>query len=446
MDSKSSPSRRRDGTRRPTPELAEAGGGDLPHYLGHRQRLRERFLNGGRDALPDYELLELLLFMAIPRVDTKPLAKDLLDRFGSFGDLIAAPIERLREEKLSENTIAALKVVEAAALRLGFAARDRGLGIGPLDVLVNDRIAARIEAAAVAAADPITVEVPLDPGPNRVVTRLYAEDRTLFAEGPSLDLRRPGDRVPPAGAGRLVVLAIGVDRYANETLNLRFAVADARSVAEMLRAGGRGLFDEVSVTLLTDGQATRRGMLEAMAAAAARTAPGDTFAFYVAGHGVLTEPDRRFLFLPADVSDTSSWEALRRAALDEDALVSALARIRARDGFLFVDTCYAGKIAVDSLAAIGNETGRFLLTASTSVQQALDSYDGRNGVFAYAVLEGLRGRAAVDAEGRVSALALGEWVTRRVPQLAAEKQHNQNAVFRTAQRDLRSFPLAAVAR
>ncbi len=118
MDSKSSRSRRKGGTRPPTPELAEAGGEDLPHYLGHRQRLRERFLNGGRDALPDYELLELLLFMAIPRVDTKPLAKELIDKFGSFGDLIAAPVQKLRDEKVSENTIAALKVVEAAALRL----------------------------------------------------------------------------------------------------------------------------------------------------------------------------------------------------------------------------------------------------------------------------------------------------------------------------------------
>jgi hypothetical protein len=331
---------------------------------------------------------------------------------------------------------------EAAALRLGFTARDRGLGIGPLDVMVNDRIAARIEAAR----GETTVEVPLDPGPNRIVTRLYAEDRTLFAEGPSLDLRRPGDRVPPPDAGRLVVLAVGVDQYADPRLNLRFAVADARGVAEALRAAGRGLFREVSVTLLTDAEATRRGVLEALAAVAARTVPSDTLVVYLAGHGVLSQPDRRFLFLPSDVRDTSDWGALRRATIDDEALVAAIARIRARDGFLFVDTCYAGQIAVDSLAAIGNETGRFLLTASTSVQEALDSYDGRNGVFAHAVLEGLSGRAAVDAEGRVSALALGEWVTRRVPQLAAEKRHSQNAVFRTAQRDLRSFPLAAVAR
>ena len=118
MASKSSPSRRKDGTRRPTAELAEASGESLPHYHGHRQRLRERFLNGGRDALPDYELLELLLFMAIPRIDTKPLAKSLIDEFGSFADLIAAPVETLRQKDVSENTIAALKVVETSALRL----------------------------------------------------------------------------------------------------------------------------------------------------------------------------------------------------------------------------------------------------------------------------------------------------------------------------------------
>jgi len=100
---------------------------------------------------------------------------------------------------------------------------------------------------------------------------------------------------------------------------------------------------------------------------------------------------------------------------------------------------------MDQLSALGNETGRFLLAASSSVQEALDSYDDRNGVFAYALREGLQGRAAVDGEGRVSALALGEWVMRRVPQLAAEKRHRQDAVFRT-QRDLRSFPMAQVRR
>jgi hypothetical protein len=330
----------------------------------------------------------------------------------------------------------------ATALRLGLVTEDRGLGLGPLDVVVNDRIALRGTPGAGAAS----IEVPLDPGPNRITTRLYAEDRSLFAEGPELELLREGEAAPPPDAGRLHVLAIGVDRYANPELNLRFAVADARTVAETLRSAGNGLFRDVQVTLLTDAEASRAGVLAALETLAERARPEDTFVLYIAGHGLRTEPDRRFLFLPADVRDVSSLAALRGQALDDETLVGAIARIRARDGFLFIDTCHAGQLTVDSLSALGNETGRFLLAASTSVQEALDSYDDRNGLFAFAVREGLGGRAAVDGEGRVSALALGEWVTRRVPQLAAEKRHRQDAVFRTAQRDLRSFPLARVAR
>src|SRR5215510_12797126 len=113
MASRSSPSRPKDGTRRRISELSDSGGESLPHYYGHRQRLRERFLEGGRDALADYELLELLLFMAIPRVDTKPLAKRLIGEFKTFAATITAPTERLKEFGLSENSIASLKVVEA---------------------------------------------------------------------------------------------------------------------------------------------------------------------------------------------------------------------------------------------------------------------------------------------------------------------------------------------
>jgi DNA repair protein RadC len=90
-----------------------------PHYLGHRDRLRERFLMGGADTLPDYELMELVLFAAIPRRDVKPLAKALLTRFGGFAEVIAAPRERLLEiDGIGEGVVTQLKVIEAAALRL----------------------------------------------------------------------------------------------------------------------------------------------------------------------------------------------------------------------------------------------------------------------------------------------------------------------------------------
>ncbi|GAB4239056.1 MAG: DNA repair protein RadC [Methyloligellaceae bacterium] len=90
-----------------------------PHYAGHRDRLRKRFREGGPEALPDYELLELILFRALPRRDTKPLAKALIATFGSFPEVINAPEERLLEiEGVGDAVITELKLVRAASLRL----------------------------------------------------------------------------------------------------------------------------------------------------------------------------------------------------------------------------------------------------------------------------------------------------------------------------------------
>jgi DNA repair protein RadC len=90
-----------------------------PHYHGHRERLRARFREAGSDAVTDYELLELVLFRALPRRDVKPLAKSLISKFGSFAETIAASPQRLAEVAgLGDAAITELKVVEAAAHRL----------------------------------------------------------------------------------------------------------------------------------------------------------------------------------------------------------------------------------------------------------------------------------------------------------------------------------------
>jgi DNA repair protein RadC len=92
---------------------------DAPHYSGHRDRLRARFLEGGDKAVSDYELLELVLFRSIPRRDVKPLAKELIAKFGSFAEVIGARRERLMEvEGIGESSAADLKIIEAAGRRL----------------------------------------------------------------------------------------------------------------------------------------------------------------------------------------------------------------------------------------------------------------------------------------------------------------------------------------
>lgn len=97
-----------------------AGGGKTPSYIAdHRARLRERFMQGGAAAMPDYELLELVLFRAVPRQDMKPLARRLLDRFGDFNRVLSAEPARLADvEGVGPAVITELKIVAAAAQRL----------------------------------------------------------------------------------------------------------------------------------------------------------------------------------------------------------------------------------------------------------------------------------------------------------------------------------------
>jgi DNA repair protein RadC len=106
--------------RRSGPDAArDAGASAAPEHAGHRQRLKDRFLQGGKDALAEYELLELLLFNAIPRKDTKPLAKRLLQHLGTFADVVNASDKRLREvDGVTDAVILQLRLVRAASLHL----------------------------------------------------------------------------------------------------------------------------------------------------------------------------------------------------------------------------------------------------------------------------------------------------------------------------------------
>ena len=101
------------------PAAPAAPAAEEPHYIGHRRRLRQKFLDHGPDALNDYELLEMVLGQAIPRRDVKPLAKHLIDRFGGFAGVIATePSELMREKGIGETAAVALKTIQSAAVRM----------------------------------------------------------------------------------------------------------------------------------------------------------------------------------------------------------------------------------------------------------------------------------------------------------------------------------------
>jgi DNA repair protein RadC len=91
----------------------------VPHYHGHRQRLKSKFLKKGADALSDHEMLELVLFLAVPRIDVKPLVKELMQAFGSYAAVLRASDADLKKIKgIGDSTVLAFKSVQAAALAL----------------------------------------------------------------------------------------------------------------------------------------------------------------------------------------------------------------------------------------------------------------------------------------------------------------------------------------
>jgi DNA repair protein RadC len=108
----------------PLPSVVEHGrnefseGAAVPHYFGHRQRLRERLIDSGAEGLPDYELLEVILFAARARGDVKPVAKALLAHFGGFAEMMSAEPDALIAAGLNLAGIAAIKAAREAALRL----------------------------------------------------------------------------------------------------------------------------------------------------------------------------------------------------------------------------------------------------------------------------------------------------------------------------------------
>src|SRR6266853_2120010 len=125
----------------PHRELADAIG-FKPHYLEHRSRLQDRLLKGGAENLPDYEILEVLLAASNPRGDTKPLAKALIDHFGSLAAVLSADREALQSVRaagrgLGEAGAAMLKAVRQAVLRLSESALRESSVIGSWDKLID---------------------------------------------------------------------------------------------------------------------------------------------------------------------------------------------------------------------------------------------------------------------------------------------------------------------
>lgn len=345
-------------------------------------------------------------------------------------------------DQLSRSGVGKIEPIRVSSpeLVVRFKVEDRGGGHGPV---VLRRQGAQIEApGATRAVTGKTREeervVELEPGLNMISLSAFnaaKEIETSTEERANLAVIYEGvEQRQPV----LRVVAIGIDRYRSPAIEpLANAAADARGIVETFgKDRTHRVFRELDAKLLIDEEATLEGITAALEQLAQRTRPEDLAVLFFAGHSVAL--NGKFFFLPHDLSRPSP-EAIQKESLTHDRLAALLAKLPSGRAMLILDSCFSGAFAVgDSVLrdsrdeTLGRQmsrvSGRFILAASSSYEEALDGEDG-HGVLTGAILEGLAGAAdrhlRGNRDGKVNVLEIGEWAKARVPQISARLGQTQ---------------------
>ena len=226
----------------------------------------------------------------------------------------------------------------------------------------------------------------------------------------------------------LYAVVIGINDYKNPKLQLNYAVADATLFSGSLKKGASGLFEKVHIKMLTTAEATTNENIIKELKAMRSLNPDDLFVFYVASHG--TVDDGEYFLITSNVGSTRT-EKLRADAVSQTVFKELIANIPATKKLIIIDTCNAGALggAIQTamltrgmsedtaMKVLSRAVGSTVLSASTSIQEALEGYNG-HGLFTYVLSEGLQGKADKGKTGYVRTTELADYVDNEVPILA----------------------------
>lgn len=329
------------------------------------------------------------------------------------------------------------------------ASDDGGSGVAELRLYRNGRQVAadaaqiRRETDSSGAAKLVgRFELALGDGRNVLSATAVNDDRM---EGPPQSVVLTA-ALPPPAPPRVHLLTVGINAYGNKDLNLFYARPDARAVGGFFNGGGHLAEPMGDAVAIEDGQATKDNILKAMAAL--RQAPAqDLVVIYMAGHGVSLGDE--WYFVPHELRDADQPEALRAAGLSSVELKALLESMTADRTLLLLDTCHSGTAVsplkdyrgLKSLRLLARSVGTHILAATDRNQYAIELARLGHGVFTYALLEGLGGKAdTAPADGVVSASEIIRFVEQKVPLLA--EQYTEYAQYPTAYSRGVDFPLS----
>jgi len=254
-----------------------------------------------------------------------------------------------------------------------------------------------------------TFTVRLVEGANRIEARAASADGSWESEPARVVVRYARAVVKPD----LYVLAVGVDKYADDRLNLKFAGADARALGALFDRRGRSIYAGVQVTVLLDDKATRSGIVAVLEQIGKAAQPRDTFVLFLSGHG--TTLGQRYYFLPHEFQrgpNQSAEEAARKHGIPADELGDLLGKVPALKKVLILDTCGSGGATGllqksrnpfafrGEIERLNRTQGVYTIAAAAATEEAQEAPDLGHGVLTYALLAGLRAVDRGPLEGR----------------------------------------------
>ena len=318
------------------------------------------------------------------------------------------------------------------ARRVGVVLRvkDQGGGIGDVRLYRNGAAVVlektrTLPAAVDARGFELRYDIPLEPGDNAIRAIAFNADNSMQSADATIAIRADIAVRQPA----MHAIVIGIKDFANSRLALKYTVSDAELFASTLEARGPRLFSAVRVKrLVTPQDTTKAAIIEALKRAQEDVASDDLFVFYVASHG--TVDDGQYLLITSNVGSTSTAR-LKQDALTQDTLKELISNIPASKKLIVLDTCSAGQLGDalqvamltrgmsddTAMKVLSRAVGSTVLSAATSVQEALEGYEG-HGLFTRVIVDGLNGAADADGDGYVKTLELADYVDNKVPELA----------------------------
>jgi len=324
---------------------------------------------------------------------------------------------------------------DSESLDLQVSIADRGGGVGDVRTYVNDSAVSDVQAGSLAKVNAASgppnykIHVQLVPGPNKIQVIAFNSDGSVHSIPAESTVNAKYD---PAGKPQLYALVVGIQSFANPEFNLRFSIADATAIADVLKSKASPLFSKVNIEKLTTAPETTKSALESAFAKYQHIGPNDVFLFYVASHGMF-EGDlatRQYFLIPSNMRDTT-MEAILRDAVSEDELKRMIGSIPATRKLLLLDTCHAGAMGDAMMVStrdkgesaavnvLSSAVGSTVMSASTSEQEAQEDMEG-HGVFTWVLLQGLNGSADFRNHGYIKTFDLADYVDDEVPKVALE--------------------------